>query len=372
MRRLFFIVTAALVALPAFFAGAAIPEKSAALKGAAYILSQQGDDGGYGSAGAGPVADAIYAVRAAGFDPNKDVRGGKTPADYLKAVAAAQTKPASAAKAALAAKALGLNPKAVAGTDLIAAIDAGLVAATGRYASDDFSNAIAVLGLVCTGNTVPDGTTAALRAAQLTDGGWGFGGSSDPDTTGIALQALLATGVPRTDAAVTKAIGYLKGSQGKDGGWGFDPSESNVSSTAYSVQALIAAGEAVESAAYTKTGVTPVAFLLSQQNANGSFKGFDPLFAANQAIPALVGRTFCNAPDTPVTETRPAVPAATPSPSPSTPSAATPTSVPVAPRPPSTGAGLANDGDGLLTVVAIAGLVLLVTGAAALARVSKR
>ena len=351
MKRLLLMLVAALVAVPIVAASAAIPESAAATKGAAFLLSVQNAQGTYDANAekhaSGQVMDSIFAVRAAGFDPNKDVLpGGKSPADYLKANAKDAVKPAAAAKAALGAKALGLDPKAVNGTNLIANITGGLDAATGKYAADDFSQSIAMLGLACTGNTVPANAAAALKATQLADGGWGFGGTSDADTTAIVIQALLASGTPKTDTAVAKAITYLKTSIQPDGGWGYDPIASNASSTAFALQALIAAGEDVNIPQYIRPGPSPVTFLLSQQNADGSFVGFDPTFATNQAVPALAGRTFCNAPETPITQTRP-VATPTPAPTASPTAAATPvaTAPPApattAPRPPSTG----NSGD---------------------------
>ena len=133
-----------------------------------------------------------------------------------------------------------------------------------------------MLGLVCTGNSVPASAATALKATALATGGWGFGGFADPDTTAIAIQALLASGVAKTDPAVVKALTYLKAGQGEDGGWGFDPTQSNAASTAFVVQAFIALGENPDAAAYQKAGVSPVAYLGSQQLADGSFAGFDP------------------------------------------------------------------------------------------------
>lgn len=304
MRPVFFFAAAALAALPALAATAQQPLDAALVNGSEYIFDQQQPDGGYGSSGLGQDTDAVFAVRAAGYDPAKDARAGKSAVDYLKAHAAEADKPAAAAKAALAAKAAGLDPKNTGGTNFVAVITGGLDAGTKRYASDDFSDSLAILGLACTGNAVPGDALSALKATQLADGGWGFAGASDADTTAIALQALLAAGAPKSDAAATKAVAYLKASQAGDGGWGFDPTASNTSSTAFAVQALLAAGENPQSAAYTKAGVTPIAFLLSQQAQDGSFAGFDPLFATNQVLPALAGRTFCNAAETPITRTR--------------------------------------------------------------------
>lgn len=375
MNRVLFFIVAALVALPILAASAAIPETKAVNSGAAYIATLQTADGGYGGASLGQNEDAILAVRAAGFDPAKDVASsGKTPVDYLVANAETAVKPMDAGKAALAAKALGLDPKAVGATNLIANINAGLDASSGRYAADDFSQSTAMLGLACTGNSVPAAASSALKATQIQpDGGWGFGGSSDPDTTALAIQALLAAGVPKTDASVTKAITYLKTSQLADGGWGFAP-DSNANSTAYVIQSLLAAGESIDIPVYIRQGASPTSYLLSQQNADGSFVGYNIPLATEQALPALAGRTFCNEAETAITQMRPQTPAPSPTPTASATATARPSatatvrpSVTVAPGPPATGTGgAANSSQPVLPAIG-ALLVLMAGGTAALA-----
>ncbi|MFN0095102.1 MAG: prenyltransferase/squalene oxidase repeat-containing protein [Dehalococcoidia bacterium] len=368
MRRLLLLGAAAIAALPMLLADAAIPERPAIDKAITFIRSTQQADGGFGGFGDGQSFDAIYAIRGAGYDPVTFQLSGKSPVDFLRAKAAAQKKPAEAAKAALAAKAANLDPKATGGVDLIAVIAAGLNATTNRYANDDFSNGIAILGLACTGNAVPAAAVDAMKKTQLADGGWGFDGASDPDTAAIGLQALLAAKAPKTDPAVAKALAYFKATQAKDGGWGFDPEASSASSTAFAVQALIAASENVEAPAWTKAGKTPVAFLLSQQKSDGSFEGFDPAFAANQITPALAGRTFCNAPETTISNQGPLPPpSVTPRP---TTTVTPPTPTPRAPEPPRTGNGLAG-GDGLSPFVAGA-VVLFVLGAAGAVAAKRR
>jgi hypothetical protein len=275
--------------------------EEAVVRAAGYIAGTQEADGGFGGFGPGQTMDAIFALRAAGIDPATVTRGGVSPADFLRAHAAEMTAAGAAAKAALAARAMNLDPRAVNGVDLVARVEQAFDPATGRYGEDDFTHAIAMHGLLCTGNDVPGSAVVALRQSQLSDGGWGFEGFSDPDTTAIVLMALVAARVPASDPAVTAAVTLLRASQGSDGGWGYDPNESNTSSTAFAVQALIAAGEDPESAAYRKAGRSPIDYLLSQQAADGSFAGFDPAFATNQVLPALAGRTFCGAPMTAIT-----------------------------------------------------------------------
>lgn len=362
MHRLLLLAVSILLALPLFAASAALPENNAVISGAAFIKSTQNQNGVYGSDSPGQMMDATLAVRSAGYDPSKDLVDGKGPLQFLNATAAKATSPAAAGKAALGAKALGLDPKSVNGTDLISVVNAGYNTETGAYASDDFSQSIAMLGLSCTGNQVGAKAIAALKATAVKDGGWGFGGAADPDTTSIALQALLAAGVAKSDAAVASGLAYLKANQGNDGGWGFDPNESNTSSTAFVVQALLALGENPEAAAYTKNGATPVSYLLSQQNADGSFKGFDPAYATNQVLPALAGRTFCNAAETPITRVRPtATPTATPTTPPPAPTTAVPATTTPAPRPPATGNSAAPGEEGSLAIV-LAGFLLVAAG----------
>ena len=350
MKRFLALVVGAIVALPLVGALAGLPEAPAVARGATFIRGTQQADGGFGGFGDGQTMDAIFAIRSANIDPAGVTKDGKSPVDFLKAKAAGQTKPAAAAKAALAARAAGLNPRSVGGTDLIAAILAGYTASNGQFAADDFSQAITIVGLACTGNGVPNGAVLALRKTQIADGGWGFGGASDADTTAIALQALLAAGAPRNDAAVVKAVAYFVATQAKDGGWGFDPAESNASSTGFALQSLIAAGQDIDGPTFKKAGGTPVSYLLGQQQADGSFKGFDPAFAANQVVPALAGRTFCNAIDTPI---RPDAPAPPP---------AAPAARPVAPQPPNTGSGAEDGSD---TFAILLGLLALAAAGSA-------
>jgi hypothetical protein len=298
-KRFLAVMAVAAIALTGSLASAAGPNQEAALKGAAFIATTQQPDGGFGGFGPGQSFDAILALRSAGLDPNSVETAGKSPADYLAGVASTLEGAGLLGKAALAARALGLDPRDVAGINLLAALDATFDPATGRYAEDAFSQSLAILGSACTGNAVPSGALAALRSDRIAGAGWGFGGASDPDTTALGIQALIAAGSPVVDAAVQEALAYLRSIQGADGGWGFDPAgPSNTSSTAFVLQSLLAAGEPVDAAAYAKNGVTPVQFLLGQQAGDGSFAGFDPAFATNQVVPAIAGRTFCNAPTT--------------------------------------------------------------------------
>ena len=337
---------AAILLLPALAAA----ESGAVARGAAFIRTTLRDDGALQADlafGPGQTFDAIYALRAAGVDPAGLVSAaGNTPADFL-AARAPSLEGAGAAKGALAAIALGLDPRAVGETDLVAAVESAFDPAAGRHAGDAFGQALIVIALVAAGADVPAAALDALRAGQLDGGGWGFGETASPDATALALQALIAAGAGGDDA-VADGIAWLGANQLDDGGWGFDGA-SNANSTAFAVQALIAARLDPEGDAYARAdGATPIRYLLGQQLEDGSFAGHDPAYAVNQVLPALAGRTFANAVTTPL------APAAMPD---------EPASAPA------TGTGLRAEGGGVpAEALALAAALLALGAGAALLR----
>ena len=95
---------------------------------------------------------------------------------------------------------------------------------------------------------------------------------------------------------MVSGLAFLKSGQTEDGGIVYDPvkpeSGADANSTAYTVQAILAAGQDPSGAEWTVGGNTPVSFLLSLQLADGSFE-WQPGLGANllataQAIPALL------------------------------------------------------------------------------------
>jgi len=354
-HRLTLPALAGVLLLPAVVASAASPERDAAARGASFVLAAQQPDGGFGGFGPGQTMDAVFALRAAGIDLSTVVASsGASPATYLVSVADEAADAPTAGKYALAAVALGLDPSDVDGIDLIEVMQASLDTATGRYApGNNFGEGIAILGLSCTGNPADARAVAALAEAQDDSGGWGF----DADTASIVIQALLSAGLPKSDPVITAGIAHIRERQADDGGWGFDPNASDPSVTAYVIQGLIAAGEDPGSAAYRKPGGTPVDFLLAQQQADGSFSGFDPAFATNLAVPALLGKTYCEAAVAPVTQPAPSV---------------TPSPTVTAPLPPSTGNGYASDGGSSRLPFAAACVALAIASCAVACRSARR
>jgi hypothetical protein len=146
-----------------------------------------------------------------------------------------------------------------------------------------------------------------IKNTQQQDGGWAWDGSAataaDTNTTAFALQALIAAGEPASGQAVTQALAYYQGIQNEDGGWPYQsPSDfgtaTDANSTAVTIQALLAAGQDPAGAGWTTaTGQTPVAALEALQNNSGAFAWQiampdDNLLATVQALPAVAGKPF--------------------------------------------------------------------------------
>jgi len=287
---------------------AAGPYREAALGALSWIASQQQADGSFPGFGPGSTADAVFAICAAGGDPNGFLREGNSPITFLAAQAQeVSTNAGSAAKAVLAALCAGKDPRRLGGVDLVAALEGAYDAANGSYAADLAGHAFAVLALSAAGRPIPAAAVEHLRRTQTPEGGWAWdaspaSGGADTNSTALAVQALLASGVAASDPAVQAALAYLHTQQNADGGfpyakpspWG---SASDTNSTAYVVQALCAAGEDPEGPAWTMEGHTPLSFLLGMQLPNGAFlwqaqvPGENAL-ATYQAVPALMLRPF--------------------------------------------------------------------------------
>ena len=172
----------------------------------------------------------------------------------------------------------------------------------GAYSADAGFNAWGMLGAAAVGEEIPASAVEALLAQQSEDGGWewqaGFG--ADTNTTALAIQALIAAGQPADADAIVAALAFLKRAQNETGGFVYDPKTpeygADANSTAYAIQALLAAGEDPAGAAWTVNGFTPVRFLMGLQLADGSFE-WQPntgsnLMATAQAVPALLGQSY--------------------------------------------------------------------------------
>lgn len=252
-----------------------------ALLAAASVLSfVQGraqPDGGYAEPGgrstAGLTATAVLALRAAGA-PAPD-----------------------AAIAFLRAHETGLAPTEVELVTMAEAVGGGGVSPglldslralerpTGAIGPAVNSTIWGLLALRQAGQPVPAATARFLLQAQAKGGGfpWLLGAKPDNDDTAAAVEALVVAGV--RGRPVAQALAFLRARERADGGFELQAgSGSNVQSTAWSIQAFIAAGAAPPAAAFR--------YLLHMTRADGSLRysaryATTPLWVSAQALPAL-------------------------------------------------------------------------------------
>jgi len=279
-----------------------------------WLRARQNADGGFsgdsGSASdASATVEAIFAGVAGGQGPAAWAQGGNTPISFLESKAnSALAKPGDNAKLILAVVAAKRNPRSFGGADLVASLEAKLDPSGvygGAKAGTVFEQALAILALKATRRPIPAPAVDWLTGLQLGDGSWSWNGdttpgSGDSNTTALAVQALIADG--GRAAAVSKALGYLHGIQNKDGGFPYQkPSaqgtDTDANSTAYAIQAIIAAGGNPGSADWTLGGNTPLSALAACQLKSGAFTWqvatpADNFLATTQAVPALAGKAI--------------------------------------------------------------------------------
>jgi energy-coupling factor transport system substrate-specific component len=302
----------------------------AASSPAAWLLSVQNADGGFGAA-AGEPSNQLYSgwaalgLASAGYDLNRVARGGPSVVAYVRSAAGA-TDPGSLERTILVARAAGQSARRFGGHDLIGALERR-VGADGSVSGQVNLTAFAVLALRADGVRPARRTFSWLERQQDGDGGFSFagaGGSSDVDDTGAVLEALGGAG-GRAPGVRARAIAYLRAQQDGDGGFPSEPGgESNAQSTAWAVQGLDAAG-VNPGALHRHRARSPLAYLRSLIAADGQIayaagNRQTPVWVTGEALMALEGKPLPlsappeapavrSAPTAAATTTTPAAPA---------------------------------------------------------------
>ena len=241
------------------------------------------------------TSDALAAVQAT---RNSD---GQDPLAFVDLMEAAATTPGAAGKfIVLVAGPLGRDTSAL-------ATIVGDPAPNGSFDADLFFNNTLYAGLSkrVTAGSVPASTVAYVASKQKrSNGGWSYDADTgtttdaDIDTTGLALQLLLAGGTSPTDPVVQRGLAFLASQQNADGTWSFFGDESAESSSR-ALLAVAAAGYDVNDRCWRDT-VYPAgvgapfaggdAALASLANPDGSIAGpnvFSVSFATAQAVQGL-------------------------------------------------------------------------------------
>ena len=249
------------------------------------------------------TAQALAAVTAAKTN-------GKSALDAVDDFADGTLSAGQAAKLiVLVAKPLGLSttafdPQNDGARNLVTAVNAG-VQTDGSYGAFN-ATLYAALAKQQTSGSVPAKTLTLIRNAQQASGGWDFAGDhtatdADIDTSALAVQALVAGKVTKTDTNLTKGLQYLAAQQTTGGAWqSFGSDDPNSTSTA--ILAITAAGFDATSPCWRNTvspALTgnaygnPVNWIRTQQAVDGHIASandaFPPVntFATSQSVQAL-------------------------------------------------------------------------------------
>jgi len=291
----------------------------------AWLTTQQQADGGFEVAGfpGFETPDAVLAIGAgaqlSGWNVPAaraavlaQVRNGKTALDALDDLVDGGTTPAQAAKLIVLVTApLGLDASdfdpsndSASAVNLVTLVTSA--AGDGSYSSMAFNGRLyTALALRLLAQPIPAALVANIRAGQQANGGWNYTGlpagtDFDPDTTGLAVQALVAAGLGRTDPSIAKALTAFATNQSASGAWSaFGADDPN--STSLAMLAITAVGGDVSSPCWRDLAVpakagtpyaSPLLWLKSRQASDGHIispnDGFGVnTFATSQAVQAI-------------------------------------------------------------------------------------
>ena len=242
-------------------------------RAAAWLVSVQNDDGGFGpSAGddSGPEMTcwAMLGLEAAGRNPLDVSRGGHTPVDFLRGSLAKLKTPGDLARTILALEGAGVNPRDFGGQNLVSKL---LKRRRDNGSFNGWTNSTAYAAIVLRATEATGGldkTMEWLRNAQNDDGGWGDepGLPSNADGTGAVLQAF-ASG----SKAARAGRAYIEKAQVKGGGFPLGENGSiNTQSTALAIEGMLAAGGNPDS--LRRGGVSAPEFLAKHQATDGHYR----------------------------------------------------------------------------------------------------
>lgn len=235
---------------------------------AGYVQGQQRADGGFGDAQI--TAWATLGLVAAGADTGEA-------AAFLARQDPRRTT--DAALVAMARAAAGDRPE-----ELLARLRAH------RPGKQVNATIWSILALRQAGEEVPAPLVGSLGRAQRRSGGWSWHRDGAPDTndTAAAIQALRSVGV--TGRPIDRGVAFLRRHQNADGGFELTSGRgSDAQSTAWAIQALIAAGRSPGAAAFR--------YLARLRRPDGSFRysaryATTPLWVTAQVLPALARKPF--------------------------------------------------------------------------------
>lgn len=248
---------------------------------AGFLQAHQASSGAFAESGgsAGPLltAWAALGLQASGADTGKAL-------EYLQAHEAGLAETTDVELVALAESALGGRP-----TKLLTRIRAAQHA-NGGIGPNVNSTIWGILALRQARLPAPRAAVRFVLRQQARSGGWSWylNGQPDSNDTAAAIEALRSVGV--TGKPIRHGLAYLLRLRNRDGGFELTPGRgSDAQSTAWAVQAFVAAGRAVPKGS--------IAYLSRLRRPDGSLRysqryATTPVWVTAQVLPALHRQPF--------------------------------------------------------------------------------
>ncbi|MEK7658955.1 MAG: prenyltransferase/squalene oxidase repeat-containing protein [Patescibacteria group bacterium] len=225
----------------------------------------------------------------------------ETNLDYLKSVSSDQKSAMGYAKYILALTAAGKNPVNFGDENYVEKLKGFYQA--GQFGDENLINddiwAILALGSLGQANiSIAQDAKNYILNHKNSDGGWGYGASSDSDTndTAAAIMSLLEAGESASSSVISNAVNYLKSQQNDDGGFPYSiQSPSDSCSDAWITSAIYKLGQDPVSSNWQKNGKDPVSHLISLQDTDGGFwwqSNGDNKSCTSFALISLLGKFY--------------------------------------------------------------------------------
>ena len=286
-------------------AQAAKPDRASMARAAAYLRAAQNADGGFGAVRGSPsgqlfTAWASIGLAAAGYNPAAAGGGGHSALDFVRSGLGELRSTAEIERTILAVAAGRRSPRTFGGRNLVRELLARR-RRDGSFGGLVNVTSFAVLALRAAGERR---SSRAVRTAgnwlirqRNRDGGFSYfrrGAASGTDDTAAAVEALVAAGRRRT-STVSRAIAYLRRQQRPNGGFPLTPGrETNAQSTAWAIQATVAARRDPAGLRRRK-GRSALAYLRRQMARSGAVRysrasAQTPVWVTAQALAAFALR----------------------------------------------------------------------------------
>lgn len=278
-------------------AAASLPD-GVARAAARWLGEQQHLSGAFGgeTQPADQVADALASLAVAGIDGTIRARG----LELIRrdGPARAQEQAAYAARITLGLVAVGEDPRAFGGFDYVAAIHARYNELLGTHGGNLYAEALAGLGRIAAGETLPAAYLDRLQDGQCAGGGYAYsdrcGRPPDADTTSLVLSVVSLAGASNDAPAIAESLTWLRDLQAVSGAFpledGFD---ANANSTGLVITMLRTLG--IDPASWRRD-TDPVTALTAFAVEDGGLAftrgGAANLSATVQGIPGLLRASF--------------------------------------------------------------------------------